>query len=38
MSETESKERNTTVFLDMDEWKIWRGELGPNVAEELASK
>jgi hypothetical protein len=24
--------------LDFDERKLWRGELGPDVAEELASK
>lgn len=23
---------------DPDEWKLWRGEVGPDVAEELASK
>jgi len=23
---------------DLDEWKLWRGEIGPSIAEELASK
>lgn len=25
-------------LLDFDEAKLWRGEIGPDVAEELASK
>jgi len=37
MSETESWTAQKPA-LDFDEWKLWRGELGPDVAEELASK
>jgi len=40
MSETETKERTrgAECRLDFDEEKLWRGELGPNVAEEFRSK
>ena len=40
MSETKTKARLAVVddLVDFDEEKLWRGELGPDVAEELASK
>jgi hypothetical protein len=37
MSETECK-RARHIALDFDEEKLYRGELGPDVAEEFASK
>ena len=35
MKEKNAKEEES---IGPDEWKLFRGELGPNVAEELASK
>lgn len=37
-SETRTKARFEEELLDFDEAKLWRGEVGPDVAEELASK
>ena len=39
MSAKETMNRRAPVeALDFDEMKLWRGETGPNVADELASK
>jgi len=40
MSETDTKATAWIEYdiVDFDEAKLWRGELGPDVAEELASK
>jgi len=38
MSEKERIERTKKFEPDWDELKLWRGEVGPNVADEFASK
>lgn len=38
MSEKERIERTEKFEPDWDELKLWRGEVGPNVADEFASK
>lgn len=38
MREHEGKEKARKVPLDFDDLKLWRGEVGPNVAADLLEK